>query len=66
MPPDSSRAASAYFQLAGLPIRMAVATVSGFAIGSPYTIAAAPSASNPYIFGKPELFASLYSLKPFQ
>ena len=33
MPPDSSRAASALFQLAGLPMRMAVATVSGFSMG---------------------------------
>lgn len=32
-PPDSSLAASARFQLAGFPIRMAVAIVSGFSIG---------------------------------
>ncbi|MNH43456.1 hypothetical protein D3C79_1053640 [compost metagenome] len=58
MPPDSSRAASANFQLAGFPIRIAVATVSGSAIGSPFTMAAAPSASKPYIFGSPLFFAA--------
>ncbi len=34
-PPDSSRAAVAFVQLAGSPIRMAVATVSGSATGVP-------------------------------
>ena len=34
-PPDSSRAATAPFQEAGLPMRMAEAIVSGFAIGAP-------------------------------
>ena len=66
IPPDSSRAASANSQLAGFPIRIAVATVSGLAIGSPWTIAAEPSASKPNILGKPDCFTSLYSLKPFQ
>ena len=32
-PPDSDAAAVAPYQLAGLPMRMAVATVSGFSIG---------------------------------
>src|SRR5512146_555091 len=40
IPPDSSRAASALFQLAGLPILIAVATVCGSSIGWPSTIGA--------------------------
>jgi hypothetical protein len=32
MPPDSSRAVTAFCQLAGLPMRIAVATVSGFSM----------------------------------
>src|SRR6266404_608250 len=41
-PPDSSRAASAACQLAGLPMRMAVATVRGSSITLPRTMGAAP------------------------
>ena len=51
VPPDSSRALTAFFQLAGLPTRMAEATVSGVSMGCPFTMAAAPSASKPIIFG---------------
>ncbi len=51
LPPDSSRAASAKRQLAGLPMRMAEATVCGFATGWPRTIGAAPAACQPSIFG---------------
>jgi len=43
-PPDSSRAATAPCQLAGLPIRIAVARVSGFSTGWPSTIGAEPAA----------------------
>ena len=43
-PPDSAAAASASFQEAGLPIRIAVAMVSGCGNGSPVTSGAAPSA----------------------
>ena len=43
-PPDSLAADVAPYQLAGLPIRMAVATVSGNSIGCPSTIGAAPVA----------------------
>ena len=43
-PPDSSRAASACFQEAGLPILIAVAIVSGSLTILPFTIGAAPSA----------------------
>ena len=46
-PPDSSRAASASFHEAGLPIRIAVALVSGSGNGSPVTSGAAPSAWKP-------------------
>src|ERR1700722_14229314 len=40
IPPDSSRALDAPFQLAGLPILIAVATVCGSSIGWPTTIGA--------------------------
>ena len=50
-PPDSSRAASASFHEAGLPIRIAVARVSGSGNGSPVTSGAAPSAWKPRITG---------------
>src|SRR5208282_3510901 len=43
-PPDWSLADSALFQLAGLPILIAVAIVSGFSIRCPSTIGAAPAA----------------------
>ena len=52
-PPDSSRAASASFHEAGLPIRIAVALVSGSGNGSPVTSGAAPSAWKPRITGSP-------------
>ena len=51
-PPDSSRAASAPDHEAGLPIRMAVATVSGSSTGAPFTIGAAPAAWKPSIRGR--------------
>ncbi len=50
-PPDSSRASSASFHEAGLPIRIAVALVSGSGNGSPVTSGAAPSAWKPRITG---------------
>ena len=50
-PPDSSRAASARCQEAGLPILMAVAIVCGCATGAPSTIGAAPEAWKPNIRG---------------
>ena len=50
-PPDSSRAASASSHDAGLPIRIAVAMVSGARTGSPRTIGAAPLAWKPSIRG---------------
>ena len=50
-PPVSAAAAVAPYQLAGLPIRMAVATVSGCSIGWPTTIGAAPAAWKPSIRG---------------
>jgi len=43
-PPDSSRAATALAHEAGLLIRIAVATVSGFSTTAPVTIGAAPAA----------------------
>src|SRR3712207_8379751 len=43
-PPDSSRAASALVQDAGLPMRIAVAIVLGFSTTCPVTIGAAPAA----------------------
>ena len=46
-PPDSSSAATASCQRAGLPMRIADATVSGCSTGWPSTIGAAPSAWNP-------------------
>ena len=50
-PPDSSRAATAVSHEAGLPIRMAVAIVSGSVTGWPSTSGAAPSAWKPHITG---------------
>src|SRR5271156_2688315 len=43
-PPDSLAAAVAPYQDAGFPIRMAVAIVSGFSMGWPSTMGAAPAA----------------------
>jgi len=43
-PPDSSRAASAKSQEAGLPMRIAVAMVCGCSTGAPSTIGAEPEA----------------------
>src|SRR5712692_3196937 len=51
-PPDSSRALVAPSQDAGLPMRMAEATVFGLAIGCPATMGAAPSAWAPTIRGR--------------
>ena len=51
-PPDSSRAATACRQEAGLPIRIAVAMVSGVSTGCPRTIGAAPAAWKPHIRGR--------------
>ena len=50
-PPDTSRASSACCQDAGLPIRIAVAMVSGWSIGWPLTIGAAPAAWKPHMIG---------------
>jgi hypothetical protein len=50
-PPDSSRAASANFQEAGLPIRIAVAIVEGSLTISPRTMGAEPEAWNPHMRG---------------
>src|SRR5882724_3524468 len=50
-PPDSRCAASAVFQEAGFPMRMAVATVSGWGTGTPDTSGAAPDAWKPSIAG---------------
>src|SRR5699024_2248438 len=49
--PESSRAATARFQEAGAPMRIAVATVSGSGMGRPATKGAALSAWNPHIAG---------------
>ena len=50
-PPDSDAAAVAEYQLAGFPMRIAVAIVSGFSTGWPSTIGAAPAAWKPSIRG---------------
>ena len=50
-PPDSDAAAVAEYQLAGLPMRIAVATVSGSATGWPSTMGAAPAAWKPSMRG---------------
>ncbi len=66
-PPDSSRAAIASVHEAGLPIRIAVATVSGSSTGRPETSGAAPAAWKPHIRGTPSARpASRYSRKPRQ
>ena len=49
---DSSRAAIAWSQDAGLPMRIAVATVSGLSIGWPLTSGAAPAAWKPHMIGR--------------
>jgi hypothetical protein len=51
-PRDSSRAVSAPFHGDALPIRIAVALVSGYATGSPRTLGAAPAAWKPCIRGR--------------
>ena len=51
-PPDWSRASSALVQLAGLPMRIAVAMVEGWLTTWPKTIGAAPAAWKPRIFGR--------------
>ena len=50
-PSEASRASRAFVQLAGLPIRMAVAIVDGSGTTCPVTIGAAPAAWKPYIRG---------------
>src|SRR5690606_453185 len=50
-PFDSSLAVTAFCQDAGLPTRMAVATVSGFSTGWPCTSGAAPAAWKPNMRG---------------
>ena len=50
-PPDSDAADVAPYHDAGLPIRIAVAMVSGFSTGWPRTIGAAPAAWKPIIAG---------------
>ena len=60
-PPDSCCAATANSVDAGLPILIAVATVSGFVTGRPSTKGAAPLAWKAHIRGRRELsFASAY------
>ena len=51
-PPDSSRAASANCQEAGLPMRIAVAMVGGSLTISPRTIGAEPEAWKPHMRGR--------------
>ena len=66
-PPDSSRAVVAPSHDAGLPIRIAEATVFGWAIACPFTIGAAPSAWAPTILGsRVDTPAAWYSRNPFQ
>src|ERR1700752_3781471 len=66
-PPDSDAAEVAPYQEAGLPMRIAVAMVSGFSTGCPSTSGAAPAAWKPTIFGSFEHRpASWYSRYPFQ
>ena len=66
-PPDSSRAARAKSQDAGLPIRIAVAMVDGLSTRTPSTIGAAPAAWNPHIRGRRVATPSAaYSVNPFQ
>ena len=67
MPPDSSRAEVAPSQEAGLPMRIAEATVFGLATGDPVTMGAAPSAWAPTMRGsRVARPAPWYSRKPFQ
>jgi hypothetical protein len=66
-PPLSSRAATALAHDAGLPIRIAVAIVSGSSTGRPRTSGAAPAAWNPHISGVASTRpAARYSEKPAQ
>ena len=61
-PPDSLAAAVAPYHEAGLPMRIAVAIVSGCSTGWPSTSGAAPSAWNPSMAGScAERPASWYS-----
>ena len=62
-PPDRSRASTACAHDAGLPMRIAVAMVSGFFTIFPLTIGAAPAAWKPYICGNfDEIPSARYSL----
>src|SRR5579871_3653549 len=66
-PLDSLMASVAPCQLAGLPMRMAEATVAGLATGLPSTMGAAPAAWKPNMRGSVLVTpAAWYSLKPFQ
>ena len=60
-PRDSVTAVIASSQRAGLPMRIALATVSGFSTGAPWTRGAAPAAWKPSMRGD-----SPDSRKPFQ
>ncbi len=51
LPPEEVIASIACSQRAGLPIRIALATVSGNSTGLPSTSGAAPAAWKPNIFG---------------
>ena len=55
-PSDCCKASVAPCQLAGFPIRMADAIVSGFSTTCPRTMGAAPSACHPIIRGRREIF----------
>ena len=55
-PSESFNACAAACQLAGLPMRMAVATVCGSSTAFPNTIGAAPAAWKPNMRGKRSLF----------
>src|SRR5215210_1386765 len=66
-PPESLAAARAPSPLAGEPILMALATVSGFSKSCPATSGEAPSAWKPSMRGtESECPASRHSRKPFQ
>ena len=67
LPPLSSRAAIAFSHDAGLPMRMAVAMVSGDSMGRPRTKGAAPAAWKPSIRGRVGTRpAAAYSRNPAQ
>ena len=53
---NTAASAAAYAARAGLPMRMAVASVSGFSTTRPRTMGAAPAACPPSSCGKPRLY----------